>query len=175
MGRFAPTRKLYCDADGAPLGPGAVVKNPDMARTLRRIAEGGAEIFYTGDIAHEIDADMAANGGLLSKQDLAAYRTVHGAPLWGEYRDLEVATNQPPGGGIMLVEMLNILEDFDLAALGHNSPEYIRVVCEAMKRAVRSVYRVRTRARLPARRELAVQSDPRVRADPRCRWPAARG
>ena len=135
VGRFAPTRKLYCDADGAPLGPGAVVKNPDMARTLRRIAEGGAEIFYTGDIAHEIDADMAANGGLLSKQDLAAYRTVHGAPLWGEYRGLEVATNQPPGGGIMLVEMLNILEGFDLAAMGHNSPEYIRVVCEAMKRA----------------------------------------
>ena len=128
-------RKLYCDGDGVPLRAGEFVRNPDLANSLRRIAEGGADVFYTGDMADEIDADMKANGGLLSKQDLADHETVHTDPLWGEYRGLKVATNHPPGGGIMLLEMLNTLENFDLAASGHNSPEYIRVVCEAMKRA----------------------------------------
>jgi len=127
--------KLYADAAGDPLKPGTCIKNPDLAKTLRRIAESGADIFYTGDLAAEIDADMAAHGGLLSAADLAAYETTRSEPLWSDYRGLRIATNQPPGGGIMLVEMLNILENFDLAAMGHNSPEYIRVVCEAMKRA----------------------------------------
>jgi len=131
----ASGRRLYCDAEGAPLKPGSRIVNRDLARTLRRIAEGGAEVFYRGEIAEAIDADMKRGGGLLSGEDLAAYRTRHCEPLWGEYRGLRVATNNPPGGGIMLVEMLNILENFDLAALGHNSAEYIRVLCEAMKRA----------------------------------------
>ena len=78
---------------------------------------------------------MKAHGGLLSAADLATYETTRSDPLWSTYRGLRLATNQPPGGGIMLVEMLNILENFDLAGMGHNSPEYIRVVCEAMKRA----------------------------------------
>ncbi|MFQ5784408.1 MAG: gamma-glutamyltransferase [Alphaproteobacteria bacterium] len=128
-------RRLYCDADGAPRKPGERIVNPGMTQTLKRIAEHGAAIFYEGEIAAEIDADMKHNGGLLSAEDLRDYRTVRGGPLWGEYRGLRIAANQPPGGGIMLVEMLNILENFDLATLGHNTPEYIRVVCEAMKRA----------------------------------------
>ena len=128
-------RRLYCDDGGAPLKPGTLIRNPDLAEILRRIAEGGADIFYTGDIAARIDADMKAHGGLLTAADLAAYETKRSAPLWGEYRGFRVATNQPPGGGVMLVEMLNILENFDLAVIGHNSPEYIRVVCETMKRA----------------------------------------
>jgi gamma-glutamyltranspeptidase / glutathione hydrolase len=76
---------------------------------------------------------MQANGALLSGEDLIAVQPATTAPLEGSYRDLRVSTNQPPGGGIMLVEMLHILEHFDLAALGHNSPEYIRTVAEAMK------------------------------------------
>ena len=127
--------KLYCDASGEPLKPGSLIKNPDLANTLRRIADSGSDIFYRGAIAAEIDADMKAHGGLLSAGDLAAYETTRTAPLWGEYRGLRMATNHPPGGGIMLVEMLNILENFDLTAMGHNSPDYIRVVSEAMKRA----------------------------------------
>ncbi|MDP6705133.1 MAG: gamma-glutamyltransferase [Alphaproteobacteria bacterium] len=127
-------RKIYFDADGELHRPGARVHNPDMARTLRRIAEHGPEIFYSGEIAEEIAADMAANGGLLSYDDLARYETTRVAPLWGSYRGHGIATNNPPGGGIMLLEMLNILEHFDLAALGHNSTAYIRIVAEAMKR-----------------------------------------
>jgi gamma-glutamyltranspeptidase/glutathione hydrolase len=135
LGFTAAGRRIYLDAAGKPHPLGSRIRNPDMARTLRRIAEGGADVFYRGEIAEEIAADMAKNGGLLSYDDLKSYRTRRIDPLWGSYRGHRVATNQPPGGGVMLLEMLNILEGFDLAALGHNSPDYIRIVAEAMKRA----------------------------------------
>ena len=128
-------RRIYFHEDGELRRPGDIVRNPDMARTLRRIAEAGADIFYHGDIAQEIDADMKRNGGLLSAADLVNYKTTRLEPLWGEYRGYRIATNQPPGGGVLVVEMLNILENFDLGALAHNTPEYIRVVAEAMKYA----------------------------------------
>ena len=132
--RFSKTgREIYFDDNGDALRPGMILKNPDMANTLRRIAKAGADIFYKGEIAEEIAADMAANGGLLSKQDLADYQTTRVDPLWGNYRGYRVATNNPPGGGLMMVEMMNILENFDLASLGHNSVDYIRIVAEAMK------------------------------------------
>ncbi len=126
-------RAIYCEDDGTPRDIGSVIRNSDMAATLSRIADGGADVFYHGDIAQTIDADMKAHGGLLSAVDLADYETVTGEPLWGSYRGLSFSTNRPPGGGIMLIEMLNILENFDLAAMGHNSPDYMRVVAEAMK------------------------------------------
>jgi len=128
-------RRIYLDGNGELRRPGARVRNPDMARTLKRIAESGADIFYSGEIAEEIAADMEANGGLLSYDDLASYRTTRLAPLWSSFRGRRVATNNPPGGGIQLIEMLNIVENFDLAGMGHNSVEYIRTVAEAMKRA----------------------------------------
>ncbi|NKB59953.1 MAG: gamma-glutamyltransferase [Alphaproteobacteria bacterium] len=128
-------RRIYFDENGDIAKVGSVVKNPDMARTLRRIADGGADIFYSGEIAEEIAADMAQHGGLLTYKDLKNYKTSRVEPLWSDYRGYRVSTNQPPGGGIMVLEMLNILENFDLAAMGHNSPEYIRVVSEAMKYA----------------------------------------
>ncbi len=131
--RFPATRKIYVKPDGQVLQVGDLLRNPDMATTLRRIAANGADDFYFGQIAEQIVADMVANDGLLTHADLAACQPEENAPLWGTYRGLRFATNHPPGGGIMLIEMLNILECFDLAAMGHNSPEYIRVVAEAMK------------------------------------------
>jgi gamma-glutamyltranspeptidase/glutathione hydrolase len=131
----ASGRRLYFNPDGRLKGIGEKFENPDLARTLERIAQHGHDIFYRGEIAEEIAADMAANGGLLSLQDLAQYRTTRTEPLRGHYRGYDIATNHPPGGGIMLLEMLNILECFDLDALGHNSSEYLRIVCEAMKAA----------------------------------------
>ncbi|MCC6468306.1 MAG: gamma-glutamyltransferase [Alphaproteobacteria bacterium] len=131
----ATGRRLFFDDKGELRRPGSKIKNTDMAATLRQIADQGVDAFYTGDIARKIAADMKKNGALLGYEDLASYKTRRNDPLWGSYRAWKLATNQPPGGGIMLVEMLNILENFDLAALGHNTPEYIRVVCEAMKRA----------------------------------------
>ena len=126
-------RECYFRAQGIPKKIGEHVANPDLARTLRRIQREGAEIFYQGEIADEIEADMIANGGLMRKADLEAYSTTRNMPLAGSYRGFDIYTCHPPGGGIMLVEMLNILENFDLAGMGHNSTDYIRAVCEAMK------------------------------------------
>lgn len=132
--RHTPAAKaLYCREDGSPKKVGDAVRNPDLAATLEEIARGGADAFYKGDIAARIAQDMQANGGLVSRDDLATYAPDVNAPLWGEYRGYRVSTNVPPGGGAMLVQMLNVLENFDLRAMGHNSAEYIRVVCEAMK------------------------------------------
>ncbi len=131
----ATGRNIYFAPDGTPKKIGAHVHNPDLARTLGLIAKHGADVFYKGEIAERIDADMQANGGLLRKTDLEAYQLTRNEPLQGTYRDYSLSTCHPPGGGIMLVEMLNILENFDLAKMGHNSTEYIRAVCEAMKAA----------------------------------------
>ena len=134
--RFSESgRKLFFDKAGNLLSPGDCIRNPDLARTLRTIAREGAEAFYSGVIARAIVRDMEAHGGLISAADLSGYRTRRTAPLWTKYRALDVATNRPPGGGLQLIEMLNILEQFDLASLGHNSPDYIATVAEAMKQA----------------------------------------
>lgn len=111
------------------------LKNPDMHKTLLEVQQD-PESFYSGSIAEKIAADFASHGGLLSLDDLKNYKTTrHEAPMWIEYRGWRISTNWPPGGGIMLAEMFNILENFDLRALEHNGVEYIRIVSEAMKLA----------------------------------------
>ncbi|MEL7466151.1 MAG: gamma-glutamyltransferase family protein [Pseudomonadota bacterium] len=130
---YPATAKIYLHPDGSMRKVGEILRNPDMGRTYRRIAEHGVEDFYTGAIAREIAEDMAAHGGLVTLEDLADCRTVETQPIWTTYRGRKVATNQPPGGGLVIAVMLNILERFDLAAMGHNSPDYIATVSEAMK------------------------------------------
>ena len=131
----ASGRRLYFRPDGSLKRIGDGFANPDLADTLERIATHGPGIFYGGEIGEEIAADMAEHGGLLSLEDLRQYRTIRTEPLRGSYRHLHIATNHPPGGGIMLIEMMNILEEFDLHGMGHNSARYIATVCEAMKAA----------------------------------------
>ncbi|ESW78012.1 gamma-glutamyltransferase [Mesorhizobium sp. LSJC285A00] len=134
--RYAESgRAIYCHEDGSPKIVGDLVVNSDLANTLELIAREGADVFYKGEIAEQIAQDMKANGGLISREDLATYTPRVSDPIWGEYRGLRVATNQPPGGGVMLLQMLNILENFDLKGLGHNTEEYVRIACEAMKYA----------------------------------------
>lgn len=130
--RNPAARAIYTKPDGSLYRVGETLHNPDMGRTYRRIAEEGVEDFYSGSIAHEIALDMKKNGGLLSAVDLRT-EPEEADPLWGTYRGFRVATNNPPGGGVMILEMLNILEHFDLAAMGHNSPDFIATVSEAMK------------------------------------------
>lgn len=131
----ASGRTLYCKADGSPKSVGTPIVNPDMANVLERIGRVGADDFYRGEIAAAIVEDMQRHDGLISKADLDDYQVVRQKPLFGRYRDRVVATNQPPGGGAMLLEMLHALEQFDLAAIPHNSPEYITILCEIMKQA----------------------------------------
>lgn len=131
--KMPEARRIYLHEDGSMKKVGEVHRNPDMAQTLRDVSIRGVDDFYTGEISRKIIADMEANGGLLTAQDLADCRPAINDPLWGDYRGLKIASNIPPGGGVMIVEMLNILENFDLAAMGHNSPDYIATVSEAMK------------------------------------------
>lgn len=132
--RFSETgRQVYFRADGTLKRPGDRLHNPEMARTLERLAEGGAESFYRGAIAAEIVADMRAQGGPITAEDLAAYRVREKPPCWGRYRGYRVASNPPPAGGASLIEMLQVLEHFELGALPHNGPEHIRILAEAMK------------------------------------------
>ncbi|MEM7404599.1 MAG: gamma-glutamyltransferase [Pseudomonadota bacterium] len=129
----ATGRSAYFHADGALKKVGERVQNPDLATTLERIAAAGPDIFYRGEIAEQIVDDFKANGGLLGLADLRDYVTTRKDPVPIDYRGYRLTTNHPPGGGIMVAEMLNILENFDLANIGHNTVEYIRVVSEAMK------------------------------------------
>jgi gamma-glutamyltranspeptidase / glutathione hydrolase len=137
LAHSADGRRLYLRPDGTPKRAGDTVRNPELADTLGTIAQEGAESLYTGALAAAIDADMAAHGGLLSARDLAGFRPRAAAPLRIPYRGWTVSVPPPPAGGILVAEMLRILERFDLVALGHNSPEYIRVLAEAMKIAGR--------------------------------------
>ncbi len=133
LSRYSATRKIYLKSDGSLYKPGERLINKDMGKTYRCIASDGVDSFYKGELARAIDADMKANDALLAYDDLANYQTEQHTPLWGKYRGYRVATNQLPGGGAMVLEMLNILEQFDLRALGHNTPSYIATVAEAMK------------------------------------------
>lgn len=128
-------RALYVRPNGRAHRMGTVIRNPDLAAVLRSLATDGVESFYTGEIAHAMVADFEAHGGLVSLDDLRGCEPRWEAPVWGTYRGLRVATNQAPGGGPMLLEMLAILERFDLAAMGHNSVDYVRTVVEVMKQA----------------------------------------
>lgn len=137
LGVSADGRRLYLRPDGSYRRPGERVTNPDLAGTLRLLARDGAAALYTGSLAAAIIDDMQRHGGLLTLDDLAGFAPERQDPLEVAYRGHRYTSCQPPGGGVMVAEMLRILEQFDLVALGHNSPEYIRVVAEAMKIATR--------------------------------------
>ncbi|MCP3909985.1 MAG: gamma-glutamyltransferase [Actinomycetia bacterium] len=124
---------IYFHPDGRLKQVGEIHSNPDLASTLERIAAEGSDVFYTGELADIIAADMATHGGLLSNDDLAGYETIWHRPIHGRYRGRDVFSCHPPGGGVMVLQMLNTLENFDLAAMGHNSVDYVRTVSETMK------------------------------------------
>lgn len=133
----ADGRRIYLNTDGGYKKPGSLVLNPDLARTLRTIAAEGAESFYSGEIARRMIDDVRAQGGILSMDDLASVRVTEASPLKIDYRGWEVAVPRPPFGGAFVAQILRTLENFDLVSMGHNSPEYIRVLSEAMKIALR--------------------------------------
>lgn len=131
----AEARRLYVKPDGSYYEAGDMLRNPDYARTLRRLAEYGPDDFYHGELAARMAADLEANGSFLTAQDIAEYKLRQVAPLVGSYRGHTVMTAAAPHGGPTELEILNILEGYDLAALGHNSPQYIHLVAMAMKAA----------------------------------------
>jgi len=140
---IAERAESYPSTAGAFLKPGNVVyepgeiwRQPDLAATLSRIAEEGRDGFYKGETARLLATFMRDRGGLITEEDLAKYEALERQPVHGTYRGYDVYGMPPPSsGGTAVVEMLNILEGFDLKAMGHNSALYTHVLAETMRRA----------------------------------------
>ncbi|MCH8828144.1 MAG: gamma-glutamyltransferase family protein [Planctomycetes bacterium] len=128
-------KRIYLKADGTTYEAGETLRNPDYARTLERLAENGPDDFYTGELAREIVADWEAHDGWVTAGDLAGYTVRESQPVQTDYRGYTIVTNPAPHGGPTLAGILNILEGDDLAAMKHNSPEFIYRVSMAMKAA----------------------------------------
>ncbi|WP_394227682.1 gamma-glutamyltransferase [Pseudoalteromonas spongiae] len=114
---------------------GEIFKNPALAQTYREIAKGGRDAFYRGKIAKEIDRYMKANGGYLSYDDLASHKSNWVEPVSTNYRGYDLWELPPNGQGIAALQILNILEDYDIASMGFDSPEYVHTFVEAKKLA----------------------------------------
>ena len=126
--------------EGRAPRPGEIFFQGDLAATLSAVAEGGADAFYNGEIARSIARSTQEAGGYLSEEDLSTHETVWVEPISTDYRGVRVYEIPPPGQGIAALEMLNILEGFDLGALGPESAERIHLEVEAKKLAYRDLY-----------------------------------
>jgi len=135
LGHYPSSRAIFYDGEN-PLPRGTTLRQPDLANTLDAIAKAGPDAFYRGTIADKIAAAIKSIGGLITTEDLADYRAIIRKPVTGSYRGYQIASMPPPSsGGVHLIEILNILEGFDLAKLGFGSAEQIHLEAEAMKPA----------------------------------------
>src|SRR6266550_6823056 len=132
-GAFPETYTL--DGKGRTPAKGDIFKNPDLAKTLRLIGEKGRDVFYKGEIADKIDNFMRANGGFLRKADFEKHTSTWVDPVSTNYRGYDVFELPPNGQGIAALQILNILEGFDLKAMGRNSAETLHAMIEAKKLA----------------------------------------
>lgn len=131
---FAPTKNIFMKHD--PDFTGSTLIQKDLANTLKIIAKKGKDGFYKGEVAQNIASQMQKNGGLITQNDLEAYKPQWRKPLISDYRNNKIITMGPPSsGGVHVIQMLNILENYDLQELGHNTPEYINLLAEVMKYA----------------------------------------
>lgn len=129
------TKKAFLK-NGQLYQPGELWKQPDLAATLKRIQKEGRDGFYKGKTAQLIADFMKKHGGLITKEDLAAYQPTEQQPIHGTYKGYDVYGMPPPSsGGVAVVEMLNILEGFNLEKLGHNSALYLHILTEVMRTA----------------------------------------
>jgi gamma-glutamyltranspeptidase/glutathione hydrolase len=128
-------KRIYLRADGTLYDIGERIANPDYATTLERLAEGGAAEFYHGGLGQQIAADLSANGAYVTATDLTQYRVRSGVPVVGSYRGYTVMSNPPPGSGVVLIEMLHILEHFHLGQLAPGSAAHYDLVARAMAAA----------------------------------------
>ncbi len=136
LGQWASSRKVFYKSDASVYESGDRFVQPDLAKTLSAIRDNGPDVFYAGAIADLIVREMAQHGGLITKTDLAGYIPVVRKPVHGTYRGYDVYSMAPPSsGGPHIVQMLNILEGFDLSASGHNTAAAIHLMTEVMKRA----------------------------------------
>jgi gamma-glutamyltranspeptidase/glutathione hydrolase len=134
LGKFAESRRIF-QRDGKYYQPGEIFRQPDLARTLERIA-ANPDDFYHGALARELAAALQKGGGLITAGDLAQYEVKEREPIRGTYRGYDIISAPPPSsGGTVLLESLNILEGYDLAQLGNRSTQAIHFTTEAFRRA----------------------------------------
>ena len=127
---------IFFKQGGKPYSEGELLTQKDLAWSLKQIVKNGSEAFYTGDIAKKIDSFMEQSGGLITNHDLKNYKALIRKPVEGEYRGYKIYSMPPPSsGGVVLIEMLNILELFPLSSLGHNTAKTIHIFAETMKYA----------------------------------------
>ena len=131
-----PASLAQFSKNGKPYEQGEILKQPDLAKTLTRIADQGPAGFYEGETAALIEKEMKANGGLITMADLKAYQAKKRGVIKGTYRGYDIIGMPPPSsGGTAVVQMLNILEGYDLKANGYGSAKNIHLITESMRRA----------------------------------------
>lgn len=136
FGKDPAARAIFLRADGSPLQPGDRLTQTDLAATLEQIAGDGPAAFYNGPTAKAVAAASRAGGGFLTEQDFAAYDVTEGAPLACSYRGHDILSAPPPSsGGTALCEILNVLEGYDMKALGFRSAQSVHYMAEAMRQA----------------------------------------
>jgi gamma-glutamyltranspeptidase / glutathione hydrolase len=132
----SPAAVAQFSKSGTPYEGGEILRQPDLARTLQRIADQGPAGFYEGPTALAIEQDMKAHGGLITRADLKAYQTRKRVPVTGSYRGYEIMSMPPSSsGGVAIIEALNVLEGFDMAKFGAGSADAVHVMAESMRRA----------------------------------------
>ena len=134
LAQFPESRRIFLHPDGSPLQAGEILRQPDLARSYRALAQGGSAWFYRGDFAQTAARWMSENGGLITAADFAGYGVRRREPVRTTYRGWEIVSFPPPSsGGVHVAEILNVLENFDLA---HLPPaDRVHVTAEAMKLA----------------------------------------
>jgi len=134
--KWDSSSKIFYKPDGSFYEPGELFVQKDLAATLKRIAEQGAQEFYVGKTAELLVAEMAKYGGLITMEDMKNYAPTMRTPVHGQYRGYDIYSMSPPSsGGVHIVQILNILEGYPIAEYGHNSAQTIHLMAEAMKRA----------------------------------------
>lgn len=135
MNTYPALGKIYLK-EGYPYSINDTLKNPDLAKTLKMIRDDGSDAFYKGEMAEAMVKAVQESGGVLTMEDLAGYDVKLRTPVSGTYRGYEILSAPPPSsGGTTIVEILNILENFDVPSMEHNSVEHLHVLTEALKMA----------------------------------------
>ncbi len=133
--KFPEAAKIYLK-NGLPYEVGDKIVLKDLAKTYRLIAQKGPSVFYEGEIADALVKEMEAGGGLITKSDLAMYKPSLRDPVRGTYRGYEIISMpSPSSGGTHIIQILNMLEGYDMAKMGHNTPASIHIMAEVMKHA----------------------------------------
>ncbi|MCF1439977.1 MAG: gamma-glutamyltransferase, partial [Shewanella sp.] len=136
MQQWPSTTKIFYKADGSAYQVGDVLKQPELAASLKRIAKQGSKGFYEGETADKLVAAVTQAGGIMTLDDMKNYRAIERKPIEGSYRGHKVLSMPPPSsGGVLIIELLNILENFPLSDTGHNSADTLHLMAESMKLA----------------------------------------